>query len=249
MKGLDMASEVDYEFSLAGKVAVVTGGASGIGAAIGDACAVKGATVVVLVLAVDAAQGKVSVGSAAAAFGCDVTNEQSLIDVIDAVNRQFGRIDVLVNSAGIAATDTAEQLAVRDWDQTMAISAWCIPGQPADRSDHARPAQRDGDQLGLPSGDDRFAGPSGLLCIQGGPSRYDQTSDLFRVREHLRNDEVSGPALKDEPASIDLCSLTSVRCSISSTKSIETVPQRVARAALQLDETGVNGSSFHAQTG
>jgi hypothetical protein len=30
---------------------------------------------------------------------------------------------------------------------------------------------------------------------------------------------------------------------------IETVPQRVARAALQLDETGVNGSSFHAQTG
>ena len=117
-----MASEVDYEFSLAGKVAVVTGGASGIGAAIGDACAVKGATVVVLVLAVDAAQGKVSVGSAAAAFGCDVTNEQSLIDVIDAVNRQFGRIDVLVNSAGIAVTDTAEQLAVREWDQTMAIN-------------------------------------------------------------------------------------------------------------------------------
>jgi D-threitol dehydrogenase (NAD+) len=121
-EGLDMASEVDYEFSLAGKVAVVTGGASGIGAAIGDACAVKGATVVVLVLAVDAAQGKVSVGSAAAAFACDVTNEQSLIDVIDAVNRQFGRIDVLVNSAGIAVTDTAEQLAVRDWDQTMAIN-------------------------------------------------------------------------------------------------------------------------------
>ena len=35
----------------------------------------------------------------------------------------------------------------------------------------------------------------------------------------------------------------------SDTKKIETVPQRVARAALQLDETGVNGSSFHAQTG
>jgi NAD(P)-dependent dehydrogenase (short-subunit alcohol dehydrogenase family) len=40
-----MASEVDYEFSLARKVALVTGGASGIGAAIGDAYAVKGATV------------------------------------------------------------------------------------------------------------------------------------------------------------------------------------------------------------
>jgi NAD(P)-dependent dehydrogenase (short-subunit alcohol dehydrogenase family) len=69
MKGLDMASEVDYEFSLAGKVAVVTGGASEIGAAIGDAYAVTGATVVVLDLAVNAAQRKVSVGSVTAAFG------------------------------------------------------------------------------------------------------------------------------------------------------------------------------------
>jgi NAD(P)-dependent dehydrogenase (short-subunit alcohol dehydrogenase family) len=45
-----------------------TGGASGIGPAIGDAYAVKGATVVVLDLAMNAAQRKVSVGSAAAAF-------------------------------------------------------------------------------------------------------------------------------------------------------------------------------------
>ena len=110
------------DFSLDGKVAVVTGGASGIGAAIVDAYSAKGATVVVLDKAVDAAQHKVSGGSAAAAFGCDVTNEQSVVDAVSAVKAQFGRIDVLVNSAGIAVTDPAEQLTVEDWDQTMAIN-------------------------------------------------------------------------------------------------------------------------------
>jgi len=110
------------DFSLDGKVAVVTGGASGIGAAIVEAYAVKGATVVVLDKAVDAAQHKVSDGNAAAAFGCDVTIEKSVVDAVSAVKAQFGRIDVLVNSAGIALTDPAEQLTGEDWDQTMAIN-------------------------------------------------------------------------------------------------------------------------------
>jgi D-threitol dehydrogenase (NAD+) len=117
-----MTSQIDYEFSLADKVAVVTGGASGIGAAIVDAYAAKGAAVVVLDKAVDAAQQKVSDGSAVAAFGCDITNEQSVLDAVSAVKAQFGRIDVLVNSAGIAVTDPAEQLTVEDWDKTMAIN-------------------------------------------------------------------------------------------------------------------------------
>jgi D-threitol dehydrogenase (NAD+) len=110
------------DFSLDGKVAVVTGGASGIGSAIVDAYAAKGATVVVFDKAVEAAQHKVDDGTAAAATGCDVTSEQSVVDAVDAVRTQFGRIDVLVNSAGIAVTDPAEQLTVEAWDQTMAIN-------------------------------------------------------------------------------------------------------------------------------
>jgi NAD(P)-dependent dehydrogenase (short-subunit alcohol dehydrogenase family) len=117
-----MTSQVNYDFSLAGKVAVVTGGASGIGAAIVDAYAAKGATVLVVDIAVDGAQRKVNDGSAAAAYGCDVTNEQSVIDAIETVRTEFGRIDVLVNSAGIAVTDSAEQLTIKAWDQTMAIN-------------------------------------------------------------------------------------------------------------------------------
>jgi D-threitol dehydrogenase (NAD+) len=116
-----MTVHVGYDFSLADKVAVVTGGASGIGSAIVDAYAAKGVTVVVLDKALEAAQRKVE-GSAAAAFGCDVTIVRSVIDAISAVSAQFGRIDVLVNSAGLAVVGPAEELTVENWDLTMAVN-------------------------------------------------------------------------------------------------------------------------------
>jgi D-threitol dehydrogenase (NAD+) len=115
-------SEIDYDFSLAGKVAVVTGGASGIGSAIVDAYAAKGATVVVLDRAMETAQRKVSEGAAAAAIECDVTIEQSVVDAVSGVSARFGRIDVLVNSAGIGLMDAAEELTIEKWDLTMAIN-------------------------------------------------------------------------------------------------------------------------------
>ena len=117
-----MTSQVDYDFSLARKVAVVTGGASGIGAAIVHAYAAKGATVVVLDKAVEPVERGITDGHVAAAVECDVTIEQSVSDAIAHVKAEFGRIDVLVNSAGIAVTGAAEDLTVDDWDITMAVN-------------------------------------------------------------------------------------------------------------------------------
>ncbi|MFJ9174819.1 SDR family NAD(P)-dependent oxidoreductase [Streptomyces sp. NPDC102360] len=79
-----------------GKVAVITGGARGIGAAIGDALAAQGATVVVADLApADSYQGE------AAYRQVDVVDEASVRAAFDSIAEAYGRIDVLVNNAGV----------------------------------------------------------------------------------------------------------------------------------------------------
>ena len=164
-----MTSQVGYD-SLANKVAVVTGGASGIGAAIVDAYAVKGATVVVLDKDVDSAQRKVSQGSAAATFTCDVTSEQSVAAAISTVNAQFGRIDVLVNSAGLAALGPAELTVDCSPAVNLRGSFWSVSKWVGSCSPKA--AARD--QLGLPGRDDRTARTPCLLRVQGRPGRPHQ---------------------------------------------------------------------------
>ncbi|HEY0699947.1 MAG TPA: D-threitol dehydrogenase [Micromonospora sp.] len=107
---------VDLSFSLDGKVAVVTGGASGIGAAIASAYAAKGAKVVILDLAVPDEAGELT------AVSCDVTDEASVAAAVEQVMRLHGRIDVLVNSSGVALLAPAEELSVAAWNTTMAVN-------------------------------------------------------------------------------------------------------------------------------
>jgi len=118
----EVPSTDPLDFSLAGKVAVVTGGASGIGAAIVAAYASKGASVVILDRAVGAVPEKAPAGGASAALACDVTEEGSVADAIAAVTDQFGSIDILVNSAGVAILGPAESLALDAWDLTMSVN-------------------------------------------------------------------------------------------------------------------------------
>jgi NAD(P)-dependent dehydrogenase (short-subunit alcohol dehydrogenase family) len=110
------------DFSLAGKVAVITGGASGIGSAIVEAYASKGATVVIFDRAIEAAQHAVSEGKAAAAIACDVTDAESVADAINAVTSNFHSIDILVNSAGVVVLAPAEDLALDAWDRTISVN-------------------------------------------------------------------------------------------------------------------------------
>lgn len=114
---------VDLNFSLSGKVAVVTGGASGIGAAIAAAYAAKGAQVAVLDLSLAAATEQAQrLGESGAGFECDVSVGSSVSKAVDQVHQQFGRIDVLVNSAGVAILAPAEELDLSAWTTTLAVN-------------------------------------------------------------------------------------------------------------------------------
>ncbi|MBA3528078.1 MAG: D-threitol dehydrogenase [Propionibacteriaceae bacterium] len=119
----DQESHADLSFSLAGKVALITGGASGIGAAIGAAFVAKGAQVAVADLSRAAAETNAARwGNGCAAFTCDVSNAAAVAATVRAVHERYGRIDILVNSAGVALLAPAEDLSVADWDTTMNVN-------------------------------------------------------------------------------------------------------------------------------
>lgn len=116
-------TRIDLNFSLSGKVALVTGGASGIGAAIASAFAEKGARVAVLDINMDVAEAKArELGGDARAFACDVSRQPSVQAAVEGVVAAFGGIDIAVNSAGVAFLAPAEDLTLDAWDKSIDIN-------------------------------------------------------------------------------------------------------------------------------
>ena len=91
-----------------GKNVVITGGASGIGRAIAEAFSSQDASVAILDLNLDLAREVSSkLGSNSIAVACDVSKIESINQAVSHVIQNFGKIDILVNSAGIAALNPA----------------------------------------------------------------------------------------------------------------------------------------------
>lgn len=116
-------SNVNLDFGLEGQKALVTGGASGIGAAIATAFVAKGATVAVVDLNADAAERHAEkIGAGSRGFGCDVSDPAAVQTTADAVAEAFGGIDILVNSAGVVMLAPAEDLEVSAWQTTIDVN-------------------------------------------------------------------------------------------------------------------------------
>ncbi|HTJ57382.1 MAG TPA: 3-oxoacyl-ACP reductase FabG [Devosiaceae bacterium] len=111
---------------LAGKKALVTGGARGIGGAIATAFAREGADVAVLDLKLASAEEKVATltpyGINAFAVAADVSKEDDVEAAIAAARVALGRIDILVNNAGIDTTSVVTEMPVAMWDEMMAVN-------------------------------------------------------------------------------------------------------------------------------
>ncbi|MFD2630033.1 SDR family oxidoreductase [Oceanobacillus kapialis] len=113
----------DKNFNITDKVAVVTGGASGIGRAISELYIEKGAKVAVLDLKDDVVDAAKEI-DAEKAIGvkCDVTDNDSMDNALNTVKEHFGKIDILVNCAGVALLDDAENLSDDYWQKTIELN-------------------------------------------------------------------------------------------------------------------------------
>ena len=106
------------------KVAIVTGAASGIGRGIAEALAREGARVILTDLQEELGrEAAKAIGGDAVFVRQDVTSEESWRSVISAALERFGRLDVLVNNAGIIIVVDIENTTVEQWRKIMAVNA------------------------------------------------------------------------------------------------------------------------------
>ena len=114
-------------FDLTGKIAIVTGGGGGIGGALAKGLARHGADVVVTSRNMEnlepVAEEIRSLGKRSFAITSDVTSEKSVADMVDKVVKEYARIDILVNSAGVAIRSSAEEISIDDFRKVMEFNA------------------------------------------------------------------------------------------------------------------------------
>jgi NAD(P)-dependent dehydrogenase (short-subunit alcohol dehydrogenase family) len=109
-----------------GKVALVTGGASGIGRGCAEKLAAEGALAVITDLQDDKGAEAVAAitkaGGAAEYFHHDVTEEAAWVEVIEQVKARHGRLDILVNNAGIGIGGPIVEMSLADWRRQTAVN-------------------------------------------------------------------------------------------------------------------------------
>ena len=114
---------------LEGKVAIVTGGARGIGGATVEALAREGAFVFVADLSDEGetlAKRLAGEGKCARYVKLDVTDEAQWKKLVDDIVREFGHLDILVNNAGIGTLEDVEQETRAGWDKVIAVNQMAV---------------------------------------------------------------------------------------------------------------------------
>ena len=115
---------------LAGRVAVITGGASGIGRGMAERFAAESMRVVVADIEEpplrETVQSIRAAGGEALAVTCDVSSWPSVEALRDACTDAYGPADVLCNNAGVAATGTVAELSLKSWEWCLGVNLWGV---------------------------------------------------------------------------------------------------------------------------
>ena len=114
------------KIDLAGKVAIVTGSARGIGREIALSLASEGVVTIVTDIQEEALgeieQTFTDRGYTGKQFRCDVRESEQIRSTVDAVVKDYGRIDILVNNAGVVAGGPVDRMTEKEWDATLDVN-------------------------------------------------------------------------------------------------------------------------------
>lgn len=170
-------------FRIEGKTALVTGAASGLGAAIAIAFAEAGAAVAChgnRRPADDTAQQIVKAGGKAIAVSADLSDPDAADTLIGAVLKEFGRLDILVNNAGMIRRAPAEEFPLQDWNEVLQVNL----------TSPFRLSQLAGKHM-LERGSGKIINIASLLSFQGGirvPSYAASKGGIAQVTKALANE-------------------------------------------------------------
>jgi NAD(P)-dependent dehydrogenase (short-subunit alcohol dehydrogenase family) len=127
---MNIDSKVSELFSLEGKVAMITGAASGIGLATAKRLAEMGASIALVDInepkGKEAVEEIESLGKKAKFFRCDVTSGSDCKKTTEGVYQEFGRIDILFNNAGVIRRKNIVELSEEEWDLVLNVNLKAI---------------------------------------------------------------------------------------------------------------------------
>lgn len=110
-------------FDLTGRVAIVTGGAAGLGRQMAEALAEMGANLVLCARKKErceqAAKELAALRVKTLAMGCDVRDPASIHEVVDRTAAEFGKIDILINNAGVSWGAAVEEMPLEAWNKVI----------------------------------------------------------------------------------------------------------------------------------
>lgn len=121
-----MSDYLSRQFGLHGKVAVVTGASRGLGQGIALALGEAGATVIAIGSSTKSVESTIEMLSkkyvVCAGYGCDQSDTSQIIDTVNKIVENHGRIDVLVNNAGTIKRSPAHEFSDEDWNEVINVN-------------------------------------------------------------------------------------------------------------------------------